>query len=432
MQIYKIENKKYYLTTEIMKEHPIIFKGCKVTKNFIDRHSLTTDKYVFARESANKWIKSDGNSRKLDKLFFEKTWFDQTYLDDNKEFKNKIEIAPDIIELKNGEKFYDTDDNVLDIVVRGERDCNKCYFSVKSVRIAFEMDKLQNTITNSNYNGYVENIHYKWFYLLKTLKKGKEKIDGEKIKVLYLTYVGLLRVLFASRNKKTEPFINWATKTLFTAHMGTSEQKTALVSNLLGVSSNAVKAVFNKSATKLPCIYLYSVGQVKFLKKSLSIPKEFKNEDFVYKWGMTRDIEDRNNKHKSGLGKLKGANLELVLFSFIDAQFVSQAEVKIKDLFHGLEIVLEHDKYIELAIIPNKKMKLVRQQFDCIAKAYMGQITELIYKLKEKDIEIECVKKDCENKLLKKDISLQKKEYENELLKKDLEIIKLKTVTNKK
>ena len=49
---------------------------------------------------------------------------------------------------------------------------------------------------------------------------------------LYLTYTGLLRVLFASHSKTASKFINWAAKTLFTAQMGTENQRNKLVADI--------------------------------------------------------------------------------------------------------------------------------------------------------------------------------------------------------
>ena len=54
-------------------------------------------------------------------------------------------------------------------------------------------------------------------------------------KELFLTYEGMLRVLFVSKNGKTRRFIKWATETLFTVQMGTIEQKNKIISSIKGV-----------------------------------------------------------------------------------------------------------------------------------------------------------------------------------------------------
>ncbi len=55
----------------------------------------------------------------------------------------------------------------------------------------------------------------------------------DKNKKLFLTYIGLLKVLFSSRTKSANKFVKWASKTLFVAQMGTIVQKTQLVSRQL-------------------------------------------------------------------------------------------------------------------------------------------------------------------------------------------------------
>jgi len=68
--------------------------------------------------------------------------------------------------------------------------------------------------------GYKNNIHY--FYFLKNPDNGgkNKKTKNKCVRQLFLTYIGLLKVLFSSRNETVNKFVAWATKTLFTAHLG--------------------------------------------------------------------------------------------------------------------------------------------------------------------------------------------------------------------
>ena len=59
---------------------------------------------------------------------------------------------------------------------------------------------------------------------------------------------------------------------------------------------------------------------------------------------MTIDLERRTDEHERSLGKLKGVNL----------QYISKAETQIESIFKEFDLVFEHEKYIELAIIPKK------------------------------------------------------------------------------
>ena len=91
------------------------------------------------------------------------------------------------------------------------------------------------------------------------LNKTSKNIKADTIikKELYLTYEGILRVLFVSRNNKTKHFINWATKTLFTVQLGTKKQKEDLSNKLLGVSSKYVKEMVKTHSSFISCIYIH-------------------------------------------------------------------------------------------------------------------------------------------------------------------------------
>ncbi len=43
----------------------------------------------------------------------------------------------------------------------------------------------------------------------------------------------------------------------------------------MGVSVDAVKEVFSKNSSSIPCIYLFSLGTVKALRKSLDIDSNY-------------------------------------------------------------------------------------------------------------------------------------------------------------
>jgi hypothetical protein len=335
--------------------------------------------------------------------------------------EDPIEKAPPLIYLDDDEKFIDNKGNIIEIEVRGQREYDQCYFKVKDIMNGFDIKTLYRIIIDKRWKGFSIDVHYKYFYS----EKIGEHEKGKK-KNLFLTYKGLLRVLFASHKKTADKFVDWATKVLFTAQLGTYHQKNQLVSNLLGVSVDAVKEVFNKNAHKMPCIYLFSIGRVKDLRQELAIDDSYSNKDYVYKWGRTRDLERRTKEHQKKYGSIDGCQLELVSFGFIDPQYVSEAETKLQHLFNDMDMILECDGHKELAVISKKKIRAVKEQYETIAKAYLGHTSELIQQIKEKD-----------HQLKEKDnvIKIMKKQHENELLiekhccqilEKELEIANLK------
>ncbi|AVG46755.1 hypothetical protein [Acanthamoeba polyphaga mimivirus] len=264
-------------------------------------------------------------SRKFDKVFIRTSWLEEKLnndsddedsndqadneLDsdnDNDNDNNKITLAPGIIKLTKNEKLKDNKGNIVEIEVRGTRDHNNCYFRVSDVAKGFCMKKLCDHIVQKG-TGYKQDKDYKFFYLQKNpLKKDKIK-NG--IKKLFLTYEGLLRVLFVSRNKTVGKFIGWATKTLFTAHLGTQEQKNLLSSKLMGVSADIVEQVFNKTSSTLPVIYLFTIGKVKDLRTVLDIGDEYDDECIVAKGGETIDLTRRIGEHNKTYAKIPGVKL---------------------------------------------------------------------------------------------------------------------------
>lgn len=412
MDTFYINKKNYYFIDDIRETHPNLFKGCKSNRELITKKKfIPNNKYLYAKydKSNDTWVVTNGSSRKLDKLFIRKKFFDELQIEKTIDYED----LPDEIILEANEKFVDNDSNIVEIKVVGERDVDKCYFCVKDFMDGFDLPNLH-TIIIKNGSTYEENIHYKYFYSEKiTISKNRKK------KLLYLTYCGVLKTLFGSTKKTTNKFVTWATTVLFTTQLGTSNQKEQLVSNLLSVSVDTVKAVFSKSSHTIPCVYLFSIGKVSELRKSMKISEEYDENSYVYKYGMTIDLERRVKEHTNTFKKIKGTNLELTIFSYIDTQYISNAEQKVKELMQELNYVFEYEKMAELAIIPDNKFKFVKNQFELISSMYIGRVADLVNKLKEKESEILLIKEKHKNEMLLE-------QHKSQLLEKELEIIKLK------
>ena len=125
---------------------------------------------------------------KWDKLFLSKNWIDK-YLEDNTDVKE----APEIINLKDNEKFKDNDGTILEIETRGCREYDNCFFKVSDVAKGFGIIRLQDVIVDKK-KGYNENIHYVYFSC--TYNANDKIIVSKK---LFLTYAGFSRVIEVSR-----------------------------------------------------------------------------------------------------------------------------------------------------------------------------------------------------------------------------------------
>jgi hypothetical protein len=367
---------------------------------------------------------SDGKSNKFDKVFYKKSFIDtipemnqieeQVIIDDN-----NIQLAPEIIHLSDQEKFKDENNNIIEIETRGERYNNSIYFKVKDVMIGFKLDNLdKNIIDKKSY--FKENEHYKYFNCKKINGNKTNKIKKE----LYLTYEGILRVLFASHSPNVKPFIKWATESLFTLQLGSVNQKEELISSVLGINAKVIKEVFNVDRNTLPCVYLFTLGTVKDLRISMNIDIRYSDDAIVSKFGFTKDLSRRTGEHINKYNKIENVNLKLKYYSYIDPQYMSNAESDIKDFMIAFNTKFNFDNEYELVIIPKELIKMVERQYELIGKNYMGHISELITKIKE-------LEHKNEKQLLTHQLELSKEKHENEILKKDLEIMKLQLQLSK-
>ena len=199
MENFIHENTTYILSDYILQNAPVFCKGCRSSRDLLRKKNITQDKYIFVRKNkkTNEMTISDGSSPKVDRVFIIESYLQEIPELNNTNTEQKIvdekgiEKAPEIIYLKESEKFRDENGNSLDIETRGVRECNGIYFRVKDVERCFDMKNLHDIITKSH-TTYTENIDYKYF-IYENMKKE-----------LFITYSGLLRFLFNTRDDRTK------------------------------------------------------------------------------------------------------------------------------------------------------------------------------------------------------------------------------------
>lgn len=417
LEIIDINDMDYYNASELHKKYPNFFYGCaNNTRNIIKKKKITEENILWAYLKNGKWICSNSSYAKA-KLLLSREWVCNNvpnFIKNNKA-TYEIEPAPPILELDDNEKLTDVDGNIIEIETRGERSINECYFKVKDISRCFEMKYLNKSLTNNNAE-YEKNVHYKTFTFNQSISNGS--IKGKNTTGLFLTYKGLLRCLYVSKNKNADRFQDWANNILFTVHMGTKEQKEVLTSKLMGVTASVVKEVFKTSSDTVPCIYLFVLGTVKDLRKSMNIDQKYEDDSFVVKYGFTDSIARRTYEHMKTYGKIKGADLKLKLYSYVDPLYVSSAENDIKYYFAAFDVKLEYKCHDELVVIKPSNIKLIEKQYKQISDLYGGHIKEMINKM-------ECMKRDMQLLEEKHKIELLQKENQINMLIKDLEITKL-------
>jgi hypothetical protein len=299
-----------------------------------------------------------------------KSTIDTTNITDNIDIDGLYNIppAPDILYLLKEEMFKDSNSNVIDIEVRGERDHNKCFFKVKDIMIGFDMPRLYDALTDKRNDGYLEGEHYKYFII----EKYASSVKNVSKKELFLTFEGMIRLLYVSRSKNAKVFRNWATETLFVHQMGTIEQKDKLLSKIKGVSYDTIQELFSINARTLPCVYLTAFNDVKTLRELMDISSEYKDDDIVYKFGLTKSFETRKNGHKNEYKDIANfIDMKLVKYTYIDPLYLTDAENELKEKLSDYKI--NWNNHDELIVISKKLFKFVEVVYENIGSKYSGQ-----------------------------------------------------------
>lgn len=433
MNAITINNKKYFLADDIISATPIWCKGVRNGRELIKKKSIISPNFIYARWTDDGWIESDGRSVKYDKVLIKNIFLKKVeeYINEiNNENvcdDNGIEKAPEIIDLEDEEKFIDTDGWIIDIETRGTREHDKIFFKVKDIAYGFSISNLHQSLIDSR-NGYEINNDYKYFLCNVEVSNMKKTSKNKVIKELFITYEGLIRVLYVSRSGNTKQFTSWATQKLFTLHLGTEKQKRKLVADVLGVDAQVVKDVFNKDARSLPCVYFFTLGCVKDLRKSMKISLDYNDDDVISIYGFTKDLSRRTKEHVAFCSKIKGVNLKLKLFSYVDPQYMSSAEKDIRLCMNTIDCHLEYKTEKEMVVVTKENMKFIKNHYESISAKYMGHISDMVSQLKEQEskYQMEMIIKDKMIAEEKHKNELMKEKYEHELLKKEMEIMKLK------
>lgn len=180
----RVYNTSYYFASDVRDRYPAIFTGCKYDRALVAKRELTEkNDYIYVKQKDNKWVRSDGNSKKFDKLMLSKTYV-TSVIGDTLDTIYLVSI-PD-------EEVCDV---CKDLEVWGERTPDGCYFRVNDVSKCFGIKRLRDSITDKRF-AYEHETHYRYFNVTLPVNHGTASIKKD----LFLTYTGLLKVLFSSRS----------------------------------------------------------------------------------------------------------------------------------------------------------------------------------------------------------------------------------------
>jgi hypothetical protein len=427
METIKFNKNEYYLAKNVYEAEPQSFAGCsKTVRNIIKVKNLTDKEYIYLRADSTKALVAASVDYPRAKLYLAKKWVHDNLIQFKKvktEEDEQIESmkAPPLLELSDSEKFTDESGNILEVEIRGEREYNKCYFKVKDIENAFGINNISKTMMSKE-TKFDEKMHYQNFTgsTVKKLEISTSKKSEGNQKSMFLTYLGLTRLLFVSRSKNAEHFQKWAIEKLFTIQMGSLEQKEELVNKLMGVPCKNVKDVLKTSSSPVSCVYLFTLGTVATLRDVFKIPKTYADSSIVVKYGKTDDLERRSGENNSDYSAFKGVEVKLKCYSHVDSKHITDAENDVRDFIRVTNLDFAFDKFKELAIVPKDKMVSVEKKYSDVRKIYAGNMSEIINEKEKLMNEIEKKTLELENK--NNTIEMNRQLYEKDLENKNLQI----------
>jgi prophage antirepressor-like protein len=446
MQTFAHNNNTFVLLDDIKKNkvNEEYFVGCKSARKCVERHSIPEDKCLYMKnnklysksyKTAEVFVEAEyANANIIDKVAFHKKKDainvqkkkeqveHLTHERENRKNYDESETteAPPVLILEDHEMFQDENGAPMDIEMRGEKTMNGAYFKACDLGKAFAYKLIQDIILHPNSDHKYER-HYMYFNIKSTLSYSGFQNDGNvqngMKKELYLTYNGLLKLLFCARGNKAERFQEWATRILFTMQMGGQGDKDALAAEALNVDVSTITQIFRKSAKAVPCVYLFEVGTVGNMRQHFNLENHLDSDAKVYKYGMSSDMARRASEHSKTYGKLKDNSFGLNVFSYIDVLFMSNAETQLKHSFENMSVRLDDPKHNELVVIKKEQLPFIKELFTTMHICYSGNNTDLIRQMQEMQLNHQMKIREFETARL-----IQNKDHEHELEKKNGEI----------
>jgi hypothetical protein len=423
---FKVGDREYFDAGGLKSYDSDYFRGTSQTiRRIITKKTINQTNYVYATHSKRKGWSVSTNQEKPSskaKLLLLNTWVFENIPKMKPDSVESVEESsycaevPPVFRLDDSEKFKDDEGNPIEIETRGERKSDQVYFRAKHVAEAFEMPNLIRVVKDKE--SYKTNTDYNTF----TLPIYTNGVKTSEKRQTYLTYEGMLKVLYTSRSGNAKAFRSWATDILFTHQMGSKEQKEEMSSNVLGIQVKSLREVLKKSARSVPCIYQFALGTVKSLRKSMKLSDDLPDDDIVIKYGLTDDLVRRSSEHTKTYGKIAGVNLEMMNFTYIDPKFLYAAEVDLKEFFGDIETPIEYESFKELVAINPKHSKQIKKQFRYISTEFAGSVSELTMQVEKLKQEMEMMKERHQWALKEKDHIIETK---NQIIEtKNMEISK--------
>lgn len=220
----------------------------------------------------------------------------------------------------------------------------------------------------------------------------------------YLSYAGLVRVLYGTQQPIANKMVKWVNELFVSCH---NTQEPEVPAEILGISIKTLHEFSKTSVQPISCIYLLALGKVKNLREAFGINDMFRDDDVVYKYGMTKNLRRRVEQHDSILESISGVQVALKHHVHIDPLYLSAAESSIEQFFKKSAWHTNHPLHTEIVCIPNECVDtVVRFELQRLGETYANKTksqNQVIVDLREQMVKSEYLFKDVEaskNKLI--------------------------------
>jgi len=148
--------------------------------------------------------------------------------------------------------------------------------------------------------------------------------------------------------------------------------------------------------------------------------KKYNENDYIFKFGYTNDLSRRTNEHYKTYKNEFNKEIELVLFSIIDPQYISEAETSISCYFNENKLngyKIKGVEQNELIIFNKDNINQIKEHYKLIQNSYIGHYKELYDKINKLETELMIEKHNNE---------LITEKHKNELKDKDIQLLEYK------
>ena len=169
----------------------------------------------------------------------------------------------------------------------------------------------------------------------------------------------------------------------------------------------------------LPSIYMFSLGKVKELRERMSISSEHNDDSVVAKYGYTKDFSKITEALRQKYAYMDKVNLQLLHHEYIDQKYIFKAESDIEMFVTIFKMKLDYEKEDEMIVIPQRLERQVKQEYALMGNKYVGHNSMLITKIKFLESELKRETLAFVSQLALKNAELKQKDSEIDIIKRD-------------